>query len=493
MRNFIKFYVNGSYYQVNCDNAFKPLSQFLRENLYLTGTKEVCCEGDCGACTVLVGKSNGGEILYKPLNSCILYVYQLDNTHILTIEGIKYSENLNPIQKSIVKNNGTQCGYCTPGVINTLYSYFNNLSVAERPEEKQVKKALTGNLCRCTGYEGIIRSALDVKPCDVKEINMLYPQESLEKILLKKILDEKTETIEISNENQKYIKPSSLEEAINEKTKNTQAKILAGGTDIHVLSNKKDIKPEVIIDISDLKELKTIDIKNDFINIGAAVTIAESEKVFGHYFAEFYTLLEYYASPQIKNVATLVGNIANASPVGDSIPFLMIMDAFVEVIGKNGKREININNLYKGYKTLDLSSDEIITGVKIPLLKQNETLKLYKVSKRKHLDISTFSAAFKIKLENNIIQDFSFVLGGVAAYTIKMKKVEEFIKGKEATEDVFVCAGKIIEEEIVPLSDVRGSKEYRIDLAKNILKKFYLDIQQNYDQSEAALTDKELS
>jgi xanthine dehydrogenase small subunit len=488
MRNFIKFYVNGSYYQVNCDNAFKPLSQFIRENLYLIGTKEVCCEGDCGACTVLVGKSNGGEIVYKPLNSCILYVYQLDNAHIITVEGIKYAEDLNPIQKSIVKNNGTQCGYCTSGVINTLYSYFDNLSGAEKPEENQVKKALTGNLCRCTGYEGIIRSALDVKPCDVKKINMLYPQESLEKIL-----EEKTETIEISDENQKYIKPVFLEEAINEKTKNVQAKVLAGGTDIHVLANKKDLKPEVIIDISDLKELKTIDIKNDFINIGAAVTIAEAEKVFGHYFAEFYTLLEYYASPQIKNVATLVGNIANASPVGDSIPFLMAMNASIEVFGKNGKREININNLYKGYKTLDLSSDEIITNIKIPLLKENEILKLYKVSKRKHLDISTFSAAFKMKKENNIIQDFSFVLGGVAAYTIKMKKVEEFIKGKEATEDVFVCAGKIIEEEISPISDVRGSKEYRINLAKNILKKFYLDIQQNYDKKQAFATDEELS
>jgi xanthine dehydrogenase small subunit len=445
----------------------------LREKLFLTGTKEVCCEGDCGACTVIWGKFTNGKLNYKPVNSCILYVYQLHNTHIITVEGLKYGEKLNPVQISIAENHGTQCGFCTPGFVNTLYSYFDTMNPSEKVEEKQVKKALTGNLCRCTGYEGIIRSALDVKPCEVKTLNELYPPETL-----KYLLKEETETIEISNEKQKYIKPVSLQEAVEHKSKNQNARIIAGGTDLHVLTNKKDVTFAEIIDISGLQELGNINITNDFISIGAAITIAEAESVFKEHFFEFYNLLEYYASPQIKNIATFAGNIANASPVGDSIPFLMVTNSEIEVFGLSGKRTISLTNLFKGYKTLDLSPDEIITNIKIPLLKENEILKLYKVSNRKHLDISTFSAAFKIKLENNKISDFAMALGGVAACTTRMYKIEEFIKGKNLAKDLFITAGKIISQEIIPISDVRGSNEYRINLAKNILLKFYNELNQ---------------
>ena len=471
MKSCIEFYINGKFQQINAENAFKPLSSYLREKLFLTGTKEVCCEGDCGACTVLLGKFHDKNISYKPVNSCILYVYQLNNTHIITVEGLKYGEELNPVQKSIVKNHGTQCGFCTPGFVNTLYSYFNNLSENQNPEKIEIKKHLTGNLCRCTGYEGIIRSALDVKPCDVKKLNEIYPPKTLAKII-----DEETQIIEIIGETQKYIKSVSLKQAVELKSQYLNAKILAGGTDNHVLANKKNQFPEVIIDISDLNELKNIDIKGDFVNFGAAVTIAEAEAVFNKYFTEFYNLLEYYASPQIKNIATIAGNIANASPVGDTIPFLMIMDSSLEICGISGKREININNFFKGYKKLDLSADEIITSVKIPLLKTNEAIKFYKITKRKHLDISTFSAAFKIRLENNIISDFAVAFGGIAAYPLRIQKVENFVKGKQLSEELFVKAGELIAGEIQPISDVRASKEYRITLAENILAKYYNEI-----------------
>lgn len=477
MKNSIKFYINGNLYEINSQDAFIPLSAFLRNSLNLTGTKEVCCEGDCGACTVLLGKLKGEEISYKPVNACILYVYQADNSHIITIEGLKYGEELNPIQKSFAENHGTQCGYCTPGFVNSLYSYFEKDTTSADHAEKEIKKALTGNLCRCTGYEGIIRSALDVKPCEIKTLNELYPLKTLQNLLM-----EETETIELSNENQKYIKPVSLQDAAKYKSKNPNARIIAGGTDIHVLKNKRDITFEEIIDVSDLLELKNIDIKDDFINIGAAVTIAEAENTFKTYFPEFYNLLEYYASPQIKNIATLAGNIANASPVGDSIPFLMVMDSEVEVFGLNGKRKINLNNFYKGYKILDLSSDEIIVSIKIPLLKENETLKLYKISKRKHLDISTFSAAFKIKLESNKISDFAVALGGVAANTVRLTKLEEFVKGKQIEKALFIESGEIINKEITPLSDVRGSDSYRMTLAKNIMLKFYNELIEKEDE-----------
>ena len=463
MKNFVEFFVNGKFYKISGREVFMPLSGFLRQNLCLTGTKEVCCEGDCGACTVLLGKIINGEIAYSPVNSCILYIYQVDACHVITVEGLTYSEKLNPIQESLVKNHGIQCGFCTSGFVNSLYDYFDKLDSSGQPDGEDIKKALTGNLCRCTGYEAIIKSALDITPCAVKKINEIYP----------KIKLPAAQSIEIISEKQTYLKPTTLKELLKYKSTHKKAKTLAGGTDLHNLFNKQIIMPEIILDISGIEELKTFELEKDHVTIGAAITVAQAEKLLKSIYPVFSAFLEYYGSPQIKNVATLSGNIANASPVGDAIPFFMVTDSVVQLIGINGKRDININHFFKSYKQTDIKDDEIIAAVKIPFPAIDETIKLYKISKRKHLDISTLSAAFNIKIKNDMIEKFSAALGGVAACPVRLHNIEKRLTGSQFGKNSFIEAAALIEEEISPVSDLRGTREYRLTVAKNILLKFY--------------------
>ena len=471
MKNHIAFYINGKPYKASSLEAFYPVSKYLREVLNLKGTKEVCCEGDCGACTVLLGRVEKDKFNYYPVNSCILYVYQINNCHIITIEGLKYGDELNPVQKAIAEKHGTQCGFCTPGIVTTMYSMFNKCCKDKNPDKSDIEKALTGNLCRCTGYEPIIKSGLAVNPCTVKKLDALYPSRNFDKL--------NSEAIEIFYENRKFLQPESLEEALKYKREYPNAKILSGGTDLHVLCNKKNYEPEIIINLADIKELNTVNTSDENIYIGSTFTISNLEKHIEKLYPEFKNLLELYASPQIKNISTLAGNIANGSPSGDSIPFLMIMNATIELINADSSRFVNINDFYKGYKVMDINPDEIIKGIKIPLLKPNEIIKLYKISRRKHLDISTFSAAFKIVVINDLITSVSIAFGGVGPTVQKMTQTENFLVGKKITKELFDSTESIIKEEIKPISDVRASGNYRILLAKNIIKKFYADLMKN--------------
>ncbi len=472
MKNYIELFINGHLHSVSGDDAFLPLSDFLRTKLCLPGTKEVCIEGDCGACTTLIGKLENGKINYQTIDSCISYVYQLDKCHIVTVEGIKNSK-LNSVQEAMIKCHGAQCGFCTPGFVVSLYSFFN-ASDSKKCTRSNVQNTLIGNLCRCTGYETIIEAALSVENNSVEKPYEIYPDEKLKPSLEKK----NNENIEIRASDRIFYQPHSLKEALRLKNENPDSRILAGGTDLHVMCNKRDLEPEKIIYISSLKELQSLEVKNDFITIGAAVTLTEFETKASKYYPGLKEYMELFASPQIKNIGTLVGNIANGSPIGDTLPFLFVMDAKLTVESIKGKRQININNLYKGYRALAVEPSEIITQIDIPLLQKNEILRFYKASKRKHLDISSFSAAIKLKETNNTIDKAQIAFGGVGPTIQRMHKIEEYLIGKKISEKAFEEASNLVNSEIKPISDVRGDKEYRLQLAKNILKKFYFELEQ---------------
>ena len=476
MKNQLEVCINGDSHCISGEDVFLPLSDYLRTKLRLPGTKEVCIEGDCGACTVLIGNSKNGKINYKTIDSCISYVYQLDKCHIITVEGVK-NLKLNSVQEAMIKNHGAQCGYCTPGFIISLYSFFNSCSSLPNSKpctRSDIQDALVGNLCRCTGYETIIEAALSVKQDSIEKINDLYPDQKL-----RSILEKQTEkNIEISTDTRKFYQPATLKETLRLKNENPDAKILAGGTDLHVMCNKKDFNPQKIIYISNLQELQNIEIKDDFMIVGAAVTLSEFELFSSKFYPGLEEFLELFASPQIKNIATLAGNVANASPIGDTLPFLLVMNAELTLESMNGKRKLNINNFYKSYKSLAMNSNEIITQINIPLLVQNEILRLYKVSKRKHLDISSFSAAIRARKSEGTIQSITIAFGGVGPTAQRIPEVEKYLCGKKISENTFEEASKIIDNAINPISDVRGAKEYRLQLAKNILKKFYFELKE---------------
>lgn len=467
-RNYILTYINGKQYKITGKYAFNPLSDFLRYDLQLVGTKIVCSEGDCGSCTVVQGKLKNGKPEYKIINSCIKYMHQLDCSHIITVEGLKDNWKINPVQESMVNHHGSQCGFCTPGFVVAMTTLFENKI---HLDHNDLKRGLTGNLCRCTGYQQIIEAGTDVNGNEIKKFDMIYPPENV----FKSFSEVSEIPVLIESDGKKVFIAGSVAEAVSFKSQNNNTVIVSGGTDTGVQLNKKLREAEVILDISSLKELNEINTENDYISVGAGVTLSRLMEYSESLYPEFHSLLKVFGSPQIRNSGTIGGNIANASPIADTVPFLFVIDAELELTGSNGKRKVKISDFYKGYKVFDLNKDEIITKVYIPLLKNDYNLKLFKVSKRKDLDIATFTAAFMYKEIQGKIEDINISYGGVAPVVLRLPKTEGFLRGKTASESDFRKAGRIACDEIYPISDVRGSKDFRSQLAENIMMKFYFE------------------
>ena len=456
MRDTLLIHVNGIPHRIGGEQAFETLARFLRYDERATGTKIVCEEGDCGACTVLIGRRENGGLRYRPVNSCIQFLFQLDCTHIVTVEGLGFT----PVQDAMVRCHGAQCGYCTPGFIMSMAGMFESI---DKPTANDVKAACTGNLCRCTGYESIINAALAVET--QPKIEQLYPSVPI----LDAIKDAEREPVRIEN----FFKPTTLEDAIS--FKNEKTVIAQGGTDFGVWCTKRNFVAETILSLDAIEGLGDITISDGMLAVGGRVTLAQFESVVRDLVPALAPIMDRFGSPQIKNAGTLAGNIANASPIADTLPFLFVTNAKLELTGKGGARTISISDFYLGYKKLDLRADEIITRILIPLPADGDTLRLYKVSKRSHLDISTFTAAMLMRRTDGRIDSMRLAYGGVAPVVLRLKKTEEFLTGKAIARETFAEAGEIARGEIAPITDVRGAKETRLQLAENILTKFYYD------------------
>ncbi len=476
MRDFILLYVNGVEHRVSGNDAFVSLSDFLRYSLSKCGTKVVCAEGDCGACTVFLGRLNAAknDIEYIPVNACIQYMYQLDCAHVVTVEGLKVDGSLNRIQQSMVDCHGAQCGYCTPGFVVAMCSLFEHCDKRGElcPVTRQdVSDALTGNLCRCTGYEAIIKAAMSVDEKEYKRLGVLYPAAPL----VEEFRKHHQEPVCVQCDEAEFFKPTDIAAAVEYKSKNPGTVIVSGGTDVCVNLNKGRIEPTKILVLTHLSGLEELKVNGDTIEVGARVSLRRLEEFFQESLPEFHHILWIFGSPQIRYAGTLAGNIANGSPIADSLPLLFVSGAEVEVAGLKGERRIKVNQLYSGYRKMVLSDDEIIVRIHIPMPSKSKKLKLYKVSKREHLDISSFTAAISLDREGDKIANAQIAYGGVAAVVLKLSKTEEFLNGKPFSLETFRQAGESAVKEITPISDVRGSKDYRLQLAANIMEKFYFE------------------
>jgi xanthine dehydrogenase small subunit len=449
MRDKVLVHINGVRYEVGEDGAFDTVARFLRERLARTGTKIVCEEGDCGACTVLVGRREGDRLRYRPINACIQFLFQMDGTHVVTVEGL----GMTPVQDSMMRCHGAQCGYCTPGFVMALAGMFEE-------GHCDARKALTGNLCRCTGYESIIAAAVETR--DQPKIEELFPGAPM----LSAIREVESQPLRIAN----FFKPVRLEDAIA--FKNEKTVIVQGSTDFGVWRTKRNFEPDTILSLDGIAGLGEIAVEDGMIAVGGRVTLTQFEEVVRELVPAMATIMDRFGSPQIKNAGTLAGNIANASPIADTLPFLFVTDARLEL---NQQRVVPIREFYLGYKKLDLRPNEIITRILIPLPQDGDTVRLYKISKRSHLDISSFTAAMLMKRTDGRIDEMRLAYGGVAPVVLRLRKTEEFLEGKAITRETFVEAGAVAKSEIAPIADVRGSREFRLQLAENILTKFYFD------------------
>jgi len=457
VRDHILININGTTHRIEGDASFQTLANYLRQDVAATGTKTVCEEGDCGACTVLTRRS--ADVDYRPVNSCILNLAQLDGSSIVTVEGLRASAPpretvLHPVQTAMVQCHGAQCGYCTPGFVVAMAGMFES---CDRVTEKQVRDGLTGNLCRCTGYEPIIKAALAVDGSASPKMRDRYPT-----------LPDADDSVTVGN----FAAPATLDEAIAFKRDHPGCTIVQGGTDVGVWVNKRNYAAPAMLSLSKIASLNEIREEDSAIVVGANTSLADFETFITDRIPELARIMAIFGSPQIKNAGTLVGNIANGSPIGDTIPYLFVAGAVLEM--NDGTRTVPIDRFYLGYRKFDLQPDEIITRVRIGIVR--DTLKLYKVSRRKDLDISAFTAAIRLAMTGDRIDRAGIAYGGVAPTVIRLPRTEAFLAGKSATLDTFEHAGRIARDEIKPISDVRGSADYRLQLAENIMAKFWYEV-----------------
>ncbi len=488
MRDYLLFYVNGKRCETRGETAFSSLSDFLRYELQLTGTKVVCSEGDCGACTILAGRLDGDELRYETVDSCIQFLYQLDCKHVVTVEGLHVNGRLHPVQQSMVDRHGSQCGYCTPGFVMALAGMYE---VQTDLDADAMRLALTGNLCRCTGYLPILEAARAVEPARMSRLSRQFSNRAM----IENLREHTSNPVRIDAPSsypgyvpayRTFFAPRAMEQALDFKTENPDAIIVSGGTELGVLRNKKGLDPAKLLSLTQIPGLDQVDLTDNTLVIGANVTWTQLESVAKSLLPEFYKIIIRFGSPQIRNVSTLVANVAHGSPIADSLPLLFITEAEVELASRGKSRRVKIHEFYKGYKIKDLAPDEIITRVLIPLPGCDELLKLYKVSKRNDLDIATFGAGIRLRRAGEIVTRAYIAYSGVAPTVVRLRGTEAFLQGKPIAEETFREAGRRARAEIKPISDVRGSRDFRWQLAENIMMKFYHDCVAEELESAAA-------
>lgn len=432
------------------------LLDFIRYQQNLKGTKIGCREGDCGACTVLVGEIINGKLEYRSHTSCLMPIGNAQAKHIVSVEGINF-KHLNPVQQAIVDEGGTQCGFCTVGFVMSLVGFC--MSSAE-PNQQQAIAAIDGNICRCTGYKSLERAAATI----VEKLQQKNKQESISWLVENKFIPAY------------FLEISDRLKAIQVDSTAPENKVLVGGgTDLYV--QKHDAMTHSSIHfVTREASNRSIQEKEGRIIIGAAATVEDlrQNSIMKSYFPNLAKHLKLVSSTPIRNMATLAGNFVNASPIGDMTIFFMALDAKLRLSNGKSEREIELKNFYKGYKTLDKSADEWIVSLSFPLPSADAIFNFEKVCKRTHLDIASANAAMQIQLKSNTIERIHLSCGGVFAYPLYLHKTVAFMTGKVLDEGLLHQAAKILLEEISPISDSRGDAAYKSLLARQLFYAHFL-------------------
>ena len=469
--NSVKFLLNDKILEIKKPDPNQTILNYIRTELKKTGTKEGCSEGGCGACTIVLGELINNKIKYNSINSCISFVPSLNGKQLLIVEDLVSKDGkLHPVQDAMVRFHGSQCGFCTPGFVMSLFSMFkNNKSF----NNELITESISGNLCRCTGYRPIIDAAKSLNKINRKDEFSKNENKIIK--LLKKI---KSKNIYIKKDDKVYFSPKNIKDLKNIIKKNSNFNFLAGGTDLSlkVTKERKDILS--IIDLKEIKELDFIKVNKNYMEIGAATPLIKFEDEIKKYYPDFYSVLKRYGSVQIRNVGTIGGNIATASPIGDTLPILLSLNAEVLIESFNQKKVLPINNFFIDYRKTKLKKNEFIRSIKIPLFKKN-IFKAFKVSKRFDDDISSVCGSFNFEINKNKIKEVFIAFGGMAAIPKRAKVCEKILKNKPLNLSTFNQAKNSLDKDLSPIGDMRASKEYRLEIAKNLLMKCFVEIDSN--------------
>jgi xanthine dehydrogenase small subunit len=480
----IRFIRRGEVVSVSNVPPTRTLLEVLREDLNCTGTKEGCGEGDCGACTVVLGEAAGGEVQYRAINSCIRLAHSVDGMSLWTVEDIAAQDGaLHPAQQAMVDKHGSQCGFCTPGFVMSMFGmYQNHVCKGEAITRELAQEELSGNLCRCTGYRPILDAA--------QAMAALPPVAVDEKALLQKLkqLAHVTPGLEADLA---YKSPRTLAGLLQARADHPEGQLVAGCTDVGLWVTKMHKQFGQVLDVTKVHELRQIEHYPHHIAIGAAVTLADAYAALVKDRPQLHNFAARFAGLPVRNSGTLGGNVANGSPIGDSMPLLIALNANVVLMSVRGHREMPLEKLYTGYRTNVMAPDEVLAWIKVPKTQPQEAMKVYKISKRYDDDISAVCLAINLQVENGQVISASIGAGGVAATPVRAHKTEAALTGQPWTQANVQHAIAMLRAEFSPISDMRASAAYRSQVLGNLLQRYWLESQGLQQINLASFTLKE--
>jgi len=479
MRDTVRFLLAGRIEAIqNCDPT-RTVLEFLREDKALKGTKEGCAEGDCGACTVVLGELHHGGIRYRAVNSCIQLLATLDGKQLLTVEDLgrdaQHAGNeLHAVQQAMLEQHGSQCGFCTPGFVMSLFAMFHQ-DPEHAVERATIDLGLAGNLCRCTGYAPIVRAA--EQALTAQRSDRFTAQEAGTADRLKSI--QSSAALALNDAGRWFYAPRTVAELCELRAAHPQAVLVAGATDVGLKVTKQNLRPDAVIYLGCIDELQQIgdQIGDDgqYLSIGAAVTYTDATGAIAARHPAFLTLIRRIGGAQVRNAGTIGGNIANGSPIGDMPPGLIAAGAKLVLQSASGQRCIDLEDYFISYGKQDLRAGEWVARILLPLPPPNQLFSIYKVSKRFEQDISALCGAFAIELEDTRIKSARICFGGMAETPKRATHCERALSGETWDQETIRRAMHALTEDYTPLTDMRASAAYRMRVAQNLLQRFFLE------------------
>ncbi len=467
----VRFLLNNEPVELQVSNPNMTVLNYLREQQRKTGTKEGCAAGDCGACTVVVASpsDDGNSLNYTTINSCIALMSSLHGKQLITVEDLASLQAQHPVQTAMVKHNGSQCGFCTPGFVMSAFAFYHSDNA---PERENVIDALSGNLCRCTGYRPIIDATIDA--CSNKTADKFDEQQATTLARLHALSREDV------TEDSQLLMPETREALQKAIADNPDATLVAGSTDLALEITQKHQSFKTLISLSQMRCLQEVDVTESHIIIGAAVPLSRAMKTLVSHYPALKELFTRFASLPVRNQATMGGNVANASPIGDTPPLLLALNA--DIVADNGSdtRSIPATAFFTGYRQTALQSNEWISAIHIPLPQPDQYLAAYKVSKRMEDDISAVLAVFNVGISDGVITSVASGFGGVAATPVECTALAASLVGKPWRDAQTLTEGRnLLTHAFNPIDDVRATAAYRKQVLGNLWHRFWLENQQD--------------